>query len=649
MRVVPASRGKAGRNAKEESFEKPQVFLKSSVAGRKSMQVKTFYEFGPFRLASSPPVLLRDGNPLALTPKALELLVVLVRNSGNLVSKEELMKAAWPDTFVEEGNLTQNISLLRKALGADLEDRPYIETMSKRGYRFAASVRLVEAGSAAIAGVPARAMQRRRRTALAISVLLLIAGGTLVYRRVAPRSSPVQWIAVLPLENLSGDPAQDYLADGLTEALTGELAKIGSLRVISRTSAMRYKGARKPAPQIARELKVDSLVEGSAERFGDRVVVRVQLIRGSTDEHLWSESYDRHVRDVLLLQSEIALAIARQIRAGIQPEREARLSGRPVNRDAFEAYLRGRHAWNKRTPEAIKAAIAHFQAAIDADPVYAPAYAGLADCYNQLGTVIIGERSPSETRPLAVAAARKALEIDNQLAEAHAALAYADLYNWNWEQAEQGFKKAIELNPSYASAHLWFSHYLVARRRFNEALQEVNAARDLDPLSPIIATQVGWMFHHMGRLDEAIAQYRKVLQDNPDYVWALWQLGGAYMLESRYAEAVEALEKALAPSGRNPVILGTLAEVYGRAGQRSKAEEFLAELNHLARRRYVSPTIFVFAYRGMGDDARAFEFLEKSYQERSNSLVYFGVSPGYEEIRSTPRGQQMLHRLGLAP
>ena len=649
MPVVPAWQGKASRNATEESFEKPQVFLKSSVAGRKSMQVKTFYEFGPFRLACSPPVLLRDGNPLALTPKALELLVVLVRNSGNLVSKEELMKAAWPDTFVEEGNLTQNISLLRKALGADLEDRPYIETMSKRGYRFAASVRLVEAGSAAIAGLPAPAMQPRRRTALAISVLLLIAGGTLVYRRVAPRSSPVQWMAVLPLENLSGDPAQDYLADGLTEALTGELGKIRSLRVISRTSAMRYKGARKPAPQIARELKVHALVEGSVVRSGGRAVIRVQLIRGSTDEHLWSESYERQVEDVPRLHSEMALAIARQLRASIQPEREARLSGRPVNRDAFEAYLRGRHAWNKRTPEAIKAAIAHFQAATDFDPVYAPAYAGLADCYNQLGTVIIGERSPSETRPLAVAAARKALEIDNQLAEAHAALAYADLYNWNWEQAEQGFKKAIELNPSYASAHLWFSHYLVARRRFNEALQEVNAARDLDPLSPIIATQVGWMFHHMGRLDEAIAQYRKVLQDNPDYVWALWQLGGAYMLESRYAEAVEALEKALAPSGRNPVILGTLAEVYGRAGQRSKAEEFLAELNHLARRRYVSPTIFVFAYRGMGDDARAFEFLEKSYQERSNSLVYFGVSPGYEEMRSTPRGQQMLHRLGLAP
>lgn len=616
------------------------------------MQDRTFYEFGPFRLASSPLVLLRDGRPLALTPKALELLIVLVRNGGNLVSKEELMKAAWPDTFVEEGNLTQNISLLRKALGPDPENCPYIETLSKRGYRFAAPVRLVDSSSAAIGTVPAAAMRPRWRTALAIGALfflLLIAGGATVYRKMADHSSPIRWMAVLPLQNLSGDPGQEYFADGLTETLTGELAKIDSLRVISRTSAMLYKGSRKPAPQIARELKVDALVEGSAARSGDRVVVRVQLIRGATDEHLWSESYDRHVRDVPLLQGEIALAIARAIRTSIQPEGEARLSGRPVNRDAFEAYLRGRHAWNKRTPEAINGAITLFQTAIDADPAYAPAYAGLADCYNQLGTVIIGERSPSETRPLAAAAARKALEIDNQLAEAHAALAYADLYNWNWEQAERGFKKAIGLNPSYASAHLWFSHYLVARRRFNEALQAVNAARDLDPLSPIIATQAGWMFHHMGRLDEAIAQYRKVLQDNPDYVWALWQLGGAYLLQSKHAEAVEALEKALSASGRNPVILGTLAEAYGGLGQKSRAMELLAELKHLAGRRYVSPTIFVFAYRGLGDEERAFEFLEKSYQERGNSLAYFGVSPGYEEMRSTPRGQQMLRRLRLAP
>ena len=618
------------------------------------MPDRTFYEFGSFRLASSPPLLLRDGNPLALTPKALELLVVLVRNSGSLVSKDELMKAAWPDTFVEEGNLTQNISLVRKALGSDLENCPYIETMSKRGYRFAAPVRLVEASSAANVGalVPAPVRWSRGRTALAVVamlLLLLIAGGATFYRRMASHSSPVQWMAVLPFQNLSGDPAQDYFADGLTEALTGELAKIGSLRVISRTSAMRYKGATKPAPQIARELKVDTLVEGSAERSGDRVVIRVQVIRGSTDEHLWSESYDRHVQDVPLLQSEIALAIAREIRVGIQPEQEARRSARPVNRDAFDAYLRGRHAWNKRTPEAIKAAITLFQAAINADPAYAPAYAGLADCYNQLGTVIIGERSPSETRPLAVAAARKALEIDNQLAEAHAALAYDDLYNWNWDQAERGLKKAIQLNPSYASAHLWFAHYLAARGRFPEALQEVYFARDLDPLSPVIATQVGWILHHMGRIDEAIAQYRKVLRNNPDYVWTLWQLGGAYMLKSRFPEAVEVLEKALALFGRNPVILGTLAEVCGRAGQRSKAEEFLAELKSLAAHRYVTPTVFVFAYLGMGDHTRAFEFLEKSYQERGNSLAYFGVSPGYEEIRATPRGQQMLRRLGLAP
>ena len=625
------------------------------------MQVRDLYEFGPYRLDASARVLLRDGAVVPLTPKALEILAVLVKNRGELVSKEELMKAVWPDTFVEEGSLTQNISILRKVLGPDAEGRPYIETMAKRGYRFAAPVRVVERnggepalpGTAATTGpsaAPVQGPRWRRRGVVAAVVILAAAGGAALYLRLGAHRPQVRSVAVLPLENHSGDPGQDYFADGLTEALIGDLAKIGTLRVVSRTSAMHYKKTTKLAPEIARELKVDALVEGSVVRSGDRVQIRVQLVRGSTDEHLWSESYEREVRDIPRLQSEVALAVARAIRAKLSPQEQVRLSGRrPVNRDAFDAYLRGRYSWNERTPAAIQAAIEHFRAAIQSDPAYAPAYAGLADCYNQLGTLIIGERPPSETRPIAVAAARKALEIDDGLAEAHAALAYTDLYNWNWAPAEQGFRKAIELNPSYASAHLWYSHYLAARRRFNEALQEVHTARDLDPLSPTIATQVGWIYFLMGRNEEAIAECRKVLENYPDYLWAHWLLGMAYTQQSRHDQAVATLERTASLSGRNPAVVGCLGWAYVRAGEKAKAMSLLAELTEAARRRYISPVAFESVIMGLPDLDRQFEYLEKEYQERSNNLAYFAVMPGRELARADSRGQGLLRRLGLAP
>jgi TolB-like protein/DNA-binding winged helix-turn-helix (wHTH) protein/Flp pilus assembly protein TadD len=613
------------------------------------MQVKDLYEFGPYRLNASARVLLRDGTVVPLTPKAIDILAVLVKNSGELVGKEELMKAVWPDAFVEEGSLTQNISILRKALGPDADGGPYIETMAKRGYRFVAQVRQVESNGSKPDAAPVPGRPWRRPMTVAALAILAAAGGAALYVRLGAHASQVRSVVVLPLENQSGDPKQDYFADGLTEVLTGDLAKIRTLRVVSRTSAMHYRKTTKLAPEIARELNVDALVEGSVARSGDRVQIRIQLIRGSTDEHLWAESYDREMKDVLRLQSEVALAIAREIQARLSPEEQVRFSGRrPVNQDAFDSYLRGRYAWNERTPAAIHAAIGHFQAAIQFDPAYAPAYAGLADCYNQLGTVIIGVRPPSETRPMAVAAARKALEIDNGLAEAHAALAYTDLYDWNWARAEQGFRKAIELNPSYASAHLWYAHFLTARRRFNEALQEVYTARGLDPLSPIIATQVGWIYHKMGRQEEAIAEYRKVLASFPEYIWAHWQIGLALSLQSRHDQAVAALEKACSLSGRNPSILGSLAMAYGRAGERTKALKLLAELNELARRRYVSPAAFESVYSGLGDLDRQFEYLEKSYRERSNSLAHLAVNPGRERALGDPRGQELLRRLGLS-
>ena len=301
------------------------------------MQAQDLYEFGPYRLNAPALVLYREGVVVPLTPKALEILIVLVRKNGELVTKEELMNAVWPDTFVEEGSLTQNISILRKALGPDADGRPYIETMAKRGYRFAAEIKP--------AAFPLPSPRRRRRAAFAILAAVAATGGGALYLRLASRPAQIRSVAVLPLENHSGDPGQDYFADGLTEVLIGDLAKIRTLRVVSRTSAMHYKKTTKLAPEIARELKVDALVEGSVVRSGDRVQIRLQLIRGATDEHLWAQTYEREVKDVPRLQTEVALAVAKEIRTEITPAEQTQLSGgRPVNRDAFDAYLRGRYS-----------------------------------------------------------------------------------------------------------------------------------------------------------------------------------------------------------------------------------------------------------------------------------------------------------------
>ncbi|MEK7405062.1 MAG: tetratricopeptide repeat protein [Acidobacteriota bacterium] len=334
------------------------------------------------------------------------------------------------------------------------------------------------------------------------AAIVVAAAGTLFYLRFGGAATPLaKSLAVLPLQNLSGDPEQEYFAAGLTEALIGDLAKIKTLRVISRTTAMHYKGAKRPLPEIARELKVDVVVEGSVIRAGDRVQIRAQLIRAANDEHLWAETYDRDLRDIPSLYSEVARTIAHEIGVQLSPSEKARLAAaRPVNRKAFEAYLRGRHHWNKRSEESVKQAIAYFRAALEEDPAYAPAYAGLADCYNQLGTNLVGSQPPSVTRPLAIAAASKALEIDGELAEAHAALAFARLYDWNWSGAEQSFRRAIELNPSYAPARTWYASYLVYTGRTAETLREAQRARELDPLSAIVNTQVGWMFALARRL-----------------------------------------------------------------------------------------------------------------------------------------------------
>ena len=619
-----------------------------------ALKAKRFYLFGPFRLDAETQVLLRAGDVVPLPPKAVETLLVLLRSAGQPVEKEALIQAVWRDAFVEENNLAHHVSVLRKTLGNGEGGKSYIETIPKRGYRFVGDVKEVaeDSGPADHApteplGTPAQSLLTRRR--LAVALALPVVGALVSVWWLSRRgATPLfESLAVLPFQNLSSDPGQDYVSDGLTESLVSELAKIGEIRVISRTSVMRYKDGRKPLPQIAQELNAGAIIEGSVSRFGDRARVTVQLLDGAKDKHLWAETYERDLAETPKLWSEVAIAVAREIRARINPEQRARLAGRPVKREAFEAYLRGRYYWNKRTADNIHKAVEWFRKAIDEDPAYARAYGGLADCYNQLGTVLIGGQPPTEIRPQAIAAARRALEIDPELAEAHAALAYARLYDWEWAAAEEGFQHALRLNPSYASAHLWYAHSLSMRKRHEEALREVRHAQQLDPLSSIIHTQVGWILQHAGRYDEAIQELRKVLAKEPDYLWALWRIGSSYTSKSMFQEGIDALEKAAKLSGRSPSILGTLAETYGLAGRKELARSLLREIEARSREQYVPAIAFAHAYIGLDDSERVLEWLEKAYQQREQGVAWLALWPDHGPYRSDPRFHELIRRTGL--
>ncbi len=500
----------------------------------------------------------------------------------------------------------------------------------------------------------ATSSRSRRWLLIAFAVTLLALGGVALYLflpRAQPKGEAIKSLVVLPLENLSGDPAQEYFADGMTDALIGDLAKIRALRVISRTSAMHYKGTKKSLPEIASELGVDVVVEGTVQRFGDRVVIRAQLIHAATDRHLWTETYARDLRDVLGLQSEVAQTIAREIKIKITPAEQALLAhNRSVNRKAFDDYLQGRYLyWNKRTKENLEKAIEYFQSAIREDPTYALAYVGLADCYNSLGTIMHSALLPVEARRRAEEAARKAIEFDSELAEAHATLGFVNHYNWNWDAAEADFKRAIELNANYANAHAHYSKYLVSRGYEEEAIAEADRARELDPLSLAISVDRGHVLLMARRYAEAIEQLRRVITLDPSHFSAHWFLGHTYTANEQVGEAIASYEKAAALSGRAPGAIGFLGAAYALAGRKDEANKILNELLELDRRRYVTPAALASVYIGLGAKDQAFAWLEKSFHERSNHLAFFKVSPLQDSLRSDPRFDELLRRIGLTP
>jgi serine/threonine protein kinase/TolB-like protein/Flp pilus assembly protein TadD len=462
----------------------------------------------------------------------------------------------------------------------------------------------------------------------------------------------IESLAVLPLANLSGDPEQDYFADGMTEALIAELGQIGSLRVISRTSVMQYKGAKRSLPQIARELNVDAVIEGSVLRAGDRVRVTAQLIGAVPERHLWARNYERDLRDVLSLQGEIARAIADEVKANVTPDVQARLArARPVNPAAHEAYLKGRYHTHRVTTLGTKKAIEFFTAAIEADPSYAPAYAGLADIYTwgSYAPQPHGLR-PNEAYVKARAAATRALELDDTLPEGHLALAYLTYaFEWDWARAEKAFKRALELNPNLAVAHEFYAQLLVSTGRFDESIAELKRAQSLDPLSVAIATEQGWPFWFSRRYELAINEYQKALELDPNFPLAHYNLGLAYTELGQYGEGIREYQTALAGDPENPALLGLLGYTYGRAGKRNEAINILGRLQKRAETGYVPRYLIAILYRGLGEQDKALTSLEAAYQQREPWLTVLNVEPIFVPLRSDPRFQDLLRRMNFPP
>ncbi len=454
-------------------------------------------------------------------------------------------------------------------------------------------------------------------------------------------------LAVLPLKNLSGDPTQEYLADGMTDALIARLSTMHGLRVISSTSVMQFKNPRMSVPEIARTLHVDAVVEGSVMRQNSRIRVTAQLIRGSTDEHFWSETYDRDLRDVFAVQSELAQSIAEKVRVTITGAEHARLTAaRPVATEVYENYLKGRFAFSQSSSRAnVEESIAYFENAIKMDPTFAPAYVGLAAATTQLGTVFFGA-SPAETRPKVISAARKALELDPDLAEAHVILANVLQEQWHWADAETEYRRTLELNPNDAAAHAGLALWLLCRGRTDEAVAWALRGRELDPLA-VSGNILAWILFQSHRYEEAIRELRSALAVRPDHAYSLSTLGFALIANNQPADAIPVLEKAVSVSHRSPAVIGVLIRAYAHAGRRKDALQLLAELQQRRKTGYVPAGAFVNAYLGLGENDQAFAWLEQGYKEQSNILQFLKVHPFFDPIRGDPRFADLLRRTGL--
>ena len=623
----------------------------------------------------------KHGIRLKLHGQPFQVLSLLLEHPGDVVTREELRQKLWPgDTFVDfDTGLNSAVKKLRYALCDSAEKPRYIETLPRRGYRFIAQVQNGDLSTAvapieslAVISLPPNPIEEGHRaerpaegeadlrpTGTSRARLWLVLGGVAALALIAvtyvilrghtkpTTQTKIRSLAVLPLSNLSGDSTQEYLADEMTEELCGRLARIHDLRVISRTSVMRFKGTKLSVPEIARTLGVDALVEGSVIRQGSRIRVHAQLIRGSTDEHLWSDEYDGELGDVLALESEVAQSIARRVEVKVTGEERARLvTAHHVSPEVYESYLKAEDEFGKSSSQAeLEQSIAYFEETIGKDANFAPAYVGLANAYERLGSTL-GGAPPKETHPKMMSAARKAIELDPDLAEPHVLLAAVYQKQWQWSNAEAEFKRALELNSNDAGAHVGYAKWLLCQGRTDEALGWVQRARELDPLGGAGITSLGgaaitngFILFHARRYDEAIRELRN---DDPDH----WVLGLALIANGQPDEAITVLEKALG-AGRNPAVMGVLVRAYAHAGRRREALRLVDELKRRQQTSYVAATPFVNAYLGLGDNEQALAWLERAYQEQSNILQLIKVHPYFDPLRGDPRFVDLVHRVGL--
>jgi TolB-like protein/DNA-binding winged helix-turn-helix (wHTH) protein/Flp pilus assembly protein TadD len=618
-------------------------------------------KFGVFEVDLEAGELRKSGMRQKLAGQPFRVLQLLLERPQEIVTREELQQRIWPkDTVVDyDLALKKAVNRVREVLGDSAESPHFIETIPRKGYRFIAPV----SGNGAAHSVakaptteattetPQSSRNLYFRIVLALGTAALLLGVIAArswWRRSGTSAAPqIRSLAVLPMENLSADPAQEYFSDGMTDALITDLAQISSLKVISRTSSMQYKQTKKSLPEISHELNVDGIIEGTVQRSGDHVRITAQLIHGPSDKHLWAESYERDLRDVLALENDVARAISQEIQIKLSPEQSALQSKlRPIDPDAYLLYLKGRYLWNNRDPQALKTAIAYFQQAVEKDPNQPLLYSGLASGYVLLGQYDVLQ--PKEVFPRARSAATKALQLDETLAEAHNALAAVDDYEWDWPGAEREFRRAIELNPGDATSHQWYAELSSeVLGQHEEAIAEIKKAQSLDLLSPIINTIAGRILLFAGRRDEAIQQLRSTLEMNPNFAPVHFVLGNAYLQEGLTQEAVQEFQAATALSPSRTRYTGALACAYGRAGRSSEARKLLNRLIVLSKSGYVSSVDIAWVYAGLGEKDEAFASLEKAYDEHDPKLRWLKTEPIFEGLRSDPRFQNLIRRVGL--
>ena len=562
--------------------------------------------FGPFRLDPDECRLQKDGLVVPLTPKAMAMLLMLVRSHGNLVEKDELLQKLWPETFVEESNLTFNISVLRKALGETAQTPSYIETVTKRGYRFVAQVKEVR------------------------------------------NESEVKSVAVLPLANLGQHESAEYLADGIQDALISELAHITSLRVISRTTSSHYKTARQSLPVFARHLQLDYAIEGSVLLEGDRVRINVRLVDAINDSQLWAQTYDRHLRDVLAVQSELAASVARLIEVELTPAEKTRLRRtRSIDPEAYAAYLKGRYYWHQFFTEAgMKTAIGYFQRAIQLEPDYAPVWAYLSACFTAMA--VQSMLPPAEAEPQAKRAAERAVACDPFSAEAHISLAATHLFfDWNWPAVEHAIRTAIELNPN-GEAHGLFTHYALARGWCDQAIIAQRRALDLDPMSATMNTDLIWAYLLARDYTKALELGQSAERVKFNCPLTHMYVGQAYLCVGEYAKAMAEIEQAVPRAEDEPApLLAMLGYASAVAGKTEAADEISKRMEDLSGRRYVASYDWAVLHAGAGASEVALQRLEQAVDAKEPRVIWLKVEPAFDGVRNDDRFQRLVHRLQL--